>query len=422
MIQKDLAALTPPMGWNSWDCYGASVTEKQLLANAEVMKEKLLATGYEYVVCDIQWSEPSADSTEYHAYARLTMDTYGRLLPAYNRFPSGFQAIAEKIHEMGLKFGIHIMRGIPRQAVYSDFPILGTRYTAREVTLPFRECRWNTDMYGLNPNHPGAQAYYDSIFKMYAEWGVDYVKVDDICRTDFNANDSYAAKADIEMIRNAIDKSGREMVLSLSPGPAKTDNVWHLSKYANMWRITDDLWDDWPPVKAMFQRLEAWQTHVQPGCWPDADMLPLGTLRMWKGGIPSNLTHDEQYTLMTLWCIFRAPLMMGGELTKLDSFTENLLTNPNVLPLTQSPYQARQIARTEEYAVWTNLDKESRPVVALFNISDAPAIVRVNLSEITEESVTAAVNLWTDEEIKIEGPDIAANLRQHACIIYQLKP
>ena len=277
-------------------------------------------------------------------------------------------------------------------------------------------------MYGLNPNHPGAQAYYDSIFKMYAEWGVDYVKVDDICRTDFNANDSYAAKADIEMIRNAIDKSGREMVLSLSPGPAKTDNVWHLSKYANMWRITDDLWDDWPPVKAMFQRLEAWQTHVQPGCWPDADMLPLGTLRMWKGGIPSNLSHDEQYTLMTLWCIFRAPLMMGGELTKLDSFTENLLTNPNVLPLTQSPYQARQIARTEEYAVWTNLDKESRPVVALFNISDAPATVRVNLSEITEESVTAAVNLWTDEEIKIEGPDIAANLRQHACIIYQLKP
>ncbi|MBQ3080691.1 MAG: glycoside hydrolase family 27 protein [Clostridia bacterium] len=421
MFKKDLAALTPPMGWNSWDSYGASVNEKQLLENAKVMRDQLLPFGYEYVVCDIQWSEPTADSTEYHPFARLTMDTYGRLLPAYNRFPSGFQEIAETIHNMGLKFGIHIMRGIPRQAVYSDFPIKGTRYTAREIVLPFRECRWNTDMYALNPAHPGAQAYYDSIFELYSEWGVDYIKADDILRTDYDPNNSYAARADIEMIRSAIDKTGREMVLSLSPGPAKTDSAWHLSKHANMWRITDDLWDEWPLVHNMFDRMEAWQAYVKPGCWPDADMLPLGTLRMWKGGIPSNLSKDEQITLMSLWCIFRAPLMMGGELTRLDAFTKSILTNREILSLTKSEHAARQVERTDAYAVWTNLDTEGNPVAALFNTSDRLIRISVPFADITESPVLSLTDLWTGDDIPFAENAISFEIRPHASRVVRLK-
>ena len=189
MEEKKSIAKRPPMGWNSWDCFGAAVTEKDLLENAEYMAKHLKSFGWEYVVCDIQWYEPTADSHEYHPFAELEMDQYSRLMPAVNRFPSaaggkGFGPIARKIHEMGLKFGIHILRGIPRQAVHRNSKILGTDRTAKEIASTASICMWNTDMYGGDASKAGAQEYYDSLFELYAQWGVDFVKVDDIARID----------------------------------------------------------------------------------------------------------------------------------------------------------------------------------------------------------------------------------------------
>lgn len=246
---KDKAAMTPPMGWNSWDCWAATATEDLLVQNAAYMAQHLKPFGWEYIVCDIQWSEPQAGTgpREYRNFAHLTLDEYGRQIPAVNRFPSsaggrGFAPLAGKIHAMGLKFGIHIMRGIPRQAVHAHLPVLGGNCTADEVANPFSISRWNGDMYGLYADRPGAQAYYNSIFQLYADWGVDYVKVDDICNTNMYPTQPYSAEKEIEMIRRAIDNSGRQMVLSLSPGPAVIEKAWHLEKNANMWRITDDFW------------------------------------------------------------------------------------------------------------------------------------------------------------------------------------
>ena len=212
----------PPMGWNSWDCYGASVTEEELLGNARYMAENLKEYGWEYIVCDIQWSEPTADSCWYHKFAELNMDEYSRLIPAENRFPSskggqGFKPIADQIHDMGLKFGIHIMRGIPRQAVHRNTKILGTDKTARDIAHPASICVWNTDMYGVDASQEGAQEYYDSIFELYASWGVDYVKVDDLARVDVGPDAPGAGFSEIRLIRNAIEKCGRPIVLSLSP-------------------------------------------------------------------------------------------------------------------------------------------------------------------------------------------------------------
>ena len=151
MLKKDKFALKPPMGWNSWDCYGAAVNEEQLLGNAEYVRDNLKDFGWEYIVCDIQWYEPKATSNFYNNFTELCMDEYSRLIPAVNRFPSsadgvGFKAIADKIHDMGLKFGIHIMRGIPRQAVHQNTPLKGTNKTAREIAAGFSLCLWNTDM------------------------------------------------------------------------------------------------------------------------------------------------------------------------------------------------------------------------------------------------------------------------------------
>src|SRR4051812_460884 len=270
-------AKTPPLGWNSWDCYGAAVKEEEVKGNADYMAEYLKPYGWEYVVVDIQWYEPGANSSVYRPFVPLEMDEYSRLIPAANRFPSaadgnGFKALAEYVHNLGLKFGIHIMRGIPRQAVHANTPILGTKARARDIAHPNSICPWNTDMYGVDAGKVGAQEYYNSLFEMYAEWGVDFIKVDDIA-----ASKLYDTHLDeIRLIRKAIENCGRDMVLSLSPGPAPLEYAEDLTANANMWRMTDDFWDHWNLLYGMFERCEKWNEYTAVGHWPDCDMLPLG--------------------------------------------------------------------------------------------------------------------------------------------------
>ena len=400
-MDKNSVCKTPPMGWNSWDCLATTATEAQLLENAEYMREHMSALGWEYIVCDAQWYEPFAGTgeDEYRPFAPLEMDGFGRLMPASNRFPSaaggkGFAEIARRIHGMGLKFGLHLMRGIPRQAVYARLPVLGTDLTADQIANPFSISKWNGDMYGLNAC-PGAQAYYDSVFALFAEWGVDYVKVDDICNTNMYKDNPYSGKAEIEMIRAAMDGFGRPMVLSLSPGPAVIEESWHLKKHANMWRITDDFWDSWHLLLDMFRRCDIWQSHVSEGCWPDCDMLPLGHIGMGFGKPRlTNFTPDEQRTLMTLWCIFRSPLMMGGYLPDNDAFTLGLLTNAGLLAMHREGRNARQLSRRDDSAVWRS-DAPDGVYIALFNLSDSPLIMPLP----GELSGCAVTDLWTGKPL-----------------------
>ncbi|MFR5855410.1 MAG: alpha-galactosidase [Lachnospiraceae bacterium] len=392
---KDRFAPYPPMGWNSWDCYMSAVTEAELLENARYQAEHLLPYGWEYITCDIQWYEPTAGTRpgcEYIPFAPLCMDGYGRLIPAENRFPSstggkGFAPIAAELHRLGLKFGIHIMRGIPRQAVYARTPVLNSGYTADQIADPSSICLWNSDMFGTRKDHPGAQAYYDSLFELYTSWGVDFVKVDDIANTGEAESGGYAAAHEIEMIRRAIDRCGRAIVLSLSPGPASVEKAWHLSQNANMWRITNDFWDDWALLKNMFTRCEIWQSHVGPGCWPDCDMLPLGRIGV-KFGQPrqTRFTPDEQKTLLTLWSIFRSPLILGAELPSLDEATLRLLTNRDVLRLNRHSFGARQIVRDDAHAVWVSQDEDGSRYAALFNLSEKPREVSLELRELEGEA------------------------------------
>jgi alpha-galactosidase len=322
----------PPLGWNSWDCFATTVTEAQTKAQADVMAEKLKPHGWEYIVVDIQWYEPNATGFDYRKGAALTMDEWGRLWPATNRFPSavggaGFKPLADYVHGKGLKFGIHLMRGIPRQAVRLNTPIKGTSFHAAEIADTNHVCEWNTDMFGVNMTRPGAQEYYDSVFALIAAWEVDFVKVDDLSRP-YPRN-----SPEIEAIRKAIDRTGRPMVLSLSPGETPVVVGSHVMQMANLWRISDDFWDTWPALFEQFERCRQWAPFVGPGHWPDADMLPLGTLDM--GRRQTRFTRDEQYTLMTLWSICRSPLIMGGDLTRLDAFTLSLLTNDEILAVNQ---------------------------------------------------------------------------------------
>ena len=398
-------AKTPPCGWNSWDCFGAGVNEEQLIANADYMAKHLKQYGWEYIVCDIQWYEPKACSNDYNNFAELCCDEYGRLIPAQNRFPSskggkGFKPIADYIHSLGLKFGIHIMRGIPRQAVHADLPIKDSEYTARQVAHHFSICSWNTDMYGMK-NCDGAQDYYNSIIKMYADWGVDYIKCDDIAVTEFRKWDNpYSADYEIEMLRNAIDSCGREIVLSLSPGPALRDKAEHLKANANMWRLTGDFWDLWEHLYAMFDKCEEWQGVRGVGSYPDCDMLPIGRISKlcsYHGAQNrmSNFTHNEHYTLMTLWGIFGSPLMIGGNMPENDDFTLSMLNNAEYMNMHRTVKNSRMLSRNEEngkgYIIWDGENKDSR-FVALFNTDEKP--ITINTAEKINIFVDGSYDIW----------------------------
>ncbi|MFA9390338.1 MAG: NPCBM/NEW2 domain-containing protein [Prolixibacteraceae bacterium] len=358
-------ASTPPLGWNSWDIYGTTVSEQQIKDQADAMAEHLLPSGYAYLTVDIQWYEPESKGHAYDPKATLTMDEYGRLTPGLKKFPSaadgkGFKPLADYVHAKGLKFGIHIMRGIPKQAVEKNTPVLGTNLKAQDIALTNSTCPWNPDMYGVDATKPAGQAYYNSIFQLYAEWGVDYVKVDDISRPYGDVQ-----QAEIEAIRKAIDKTGRPMVLSLSPGATPIAAGEHVMNHANMWRITDDFWDRWGLLSAMFERLDTWTPYRGPGHYPDADMLPIGLIDFNR---PTNFTKDEQYTLMSLWAIGRSPLIFGGDMTQLDEFTTEMLTNPEMLKVNQESSNNRQVYREKNLVVWTaDVPNSKDKYVALFN-------------------------------------------------------
>ena len=426
MLPKDQVALTPPMGWNSWDCYGAAVNEAQLLGNARYVAEHLKPFGFAYIVCDIQWFEPTAESNFYHPFADLCMDEYSRLIPAPNRFPRGFRAIADDIHAMGLKFGIHILRGIPRQAVHRNTRLLGTDRTAREIAQAYSICSWNTDMYGVDCEKDGAQAYYNSLFDLYASWGVDFVKVDDIAVTEFRPDAPYSAAREIEAIRAAIDQCGRPMVLSLSPGPARTQDAAHLSQHANMWRMTGDFWDRWDKLKEMFARCEAWNAYRRVGCWPDCDMLPLGKISKTCCSLGdrdryTNFTLEEQKTMLSLWCIFRSPLMLGGELRENRPQDLALLQNGAVWDLNQYSTENRQLLRNDDEAIWACKDKTGTDVVALFNLSDTVRQVSLPLAAFGYDKTYTPLDLWTQkEEAPVQGV-LKMELPAHGCALLRLQ-
>ena len=390
-----------PMGWNSWDCYGAAVTEDIIRKNAEFMAKNLKQYGYEYITVDIQWYEPSATTHDYHPFTELCMDEYSRLLPAPNRFPSaagqnGFAPLAEYIHSLGLKFGIHIMRGIPRQAVHQNTKIMGTDKTARDIAKTDSICHWNTDMYGVDPDKDGARAYYDSLFALYASWGVDFIKCDDIAR------ELPHEEKELILLSESLHHCGRDMILSLSPGPALLEKAELYKQVSNMWRITDDFWDNWAHLYDMFSRAEKWCVHTGAGHFPDADMLPVGPIRQdYDPECMTAFTKDEQITMMTLWSIFRSPLIIGGEMTKFDAFTMGLLTNEGILRMHRNARHAHPVWRKEyngvEHILWTAVCAEGGQYIAIFNTGDRRSEIVLPLCDLEIYHPVTATELWSGE-------------------------
>ncbi|AZP23071.1 glycoside hydrolase family 27 protein [Streptomyces aquilus] len=410
------------MGWNSWDCYGTTVTEEEVLANARFMHEHLLAHGWDTVVVDIQWYEPTARAHGYNPDAPLVLDDHGRQLPAPNRFPSaaggaGFAPLADRVHELGLRFGLHIMRGIPRRAVTARLPVAGTDFTADEIADTDSVCPWNSDNYGLNHDHPGAQAYYDSQVAQFAEWGVDFIKADDML---FPYHER-----EISAYARAMARSGRPIELSLSPGTdVSLAHLDHLRENATMWRVCDDLWDRWEDVAAQFSRMARWAPWQGEGGWADADMLPLGHIgiRAERGeDRMSRLTRAEQISLLTLWFISRSPLMAGGDLPTSPRETIDLLTNDEALEVLWHSRDNREVLRERDLVLWTAADTDGRTrYAAVFSLADSPQRIDVPLGSVGARPDDRVRELWTHTELPHDGRVLHVDLPAHGAALYRL--
>jgi alpha-galactosidase len=418
-------AKNPPMGWNSWDCYGSSVTEAEVKANTDYMASNLKPFGWEYIVVDIRWFVENDKAGGYNQTdPKYVIDKFGRYLPALNRFPSaaegqGFKNLAKYIHGKGLKFGIHIMRGIPTLAVKEKMPIKGTKFTADQIYSTALQCEWLKDNYTIDATKPGAQEYYDSIMELYASWGVDFIKIDDLSRPYH--------QGEIELIRKAIDKTGRPIVLSTSPGETPIEKATHVQQHANMWRMVDDVWDTWPHITHLIKVAQPWAPFIKPGTWPDCDMIPLGriSIRGERGGDRlSRLTKDEQQVLMTFFTIFRSPLMFGGDMPSLDPFTSSLLTNKAVLKMHAESTDVKFLFHDgEKVGVTSRNAKTGQRYVALFNLSDQTdqREVSVKLSDLGIKKLSEVTDLWAGKQVVSDGKQITVELKPHSCILYAVK-
>jgi len=404
------------MGWNSWDSFATTITEPQARAETDYIAAHLAVHGWQYMVVDIQWYEPNATGFDYRKGAKLTMDQYSRLLPAPNRFPSGFKGLSDYVHSRGLKFGIHMMRGIPRQAVTENTAILGSPAHAADIADTSSTCPWNGDMYGVDMNKPGAQEYYNSEIQQFADWGVDLIKIDDLSRPYHGP--------EIEAIRKAIDLTGRPIVFSTSPGETPLAQATNISRYANMWRIADDFWDNWKSVLHQVFLCAKWAPYTGEGHYPDADMLPFGMIRQGKS--MTRLSHDEQTTVMTLWCIFRSPLIFGGDLTKMDDFTLSLITNDEVLAVDQHSSGNRQLYNANGQMAWiADVPGSADKYVALFNLRDKgkstdPGIpVTVKLGDFGFAPSCRVRDLWRNQDAGTVTGSFSPTIAWHGAGLYR---
>ena len=417
-------APTPPMGWNSYNAFGSSVTEAEFLANASYVKEKLLASGYNIVVVDFRWADTTASNYDCNGIGGpLVADAFGRLLPSPVRFPSaanggGFKPLAEKVHAMGLKFGIHVMRGIPKQSVKANTPIEGSKYKAADAADTKSICKWCKDMWGIDATKPAGQDYYDSIFRLYASWGVDFVKVDDLSQPYH--------KEEVEAVRRAIDKCGRPMVFSTSPGQTPVEQASHVAGNANMWRISGDFWDKWKALDYGFDLAAKWQGVAGPGRWPDGDMLPLGRIGIRSVGKDrmTRFTKDEQVTLMSLWALMPSPLMLGGHNPDNDEWTLSLITNPDMLAINQDPQgkPGRRVFQRDRTEIWVRDLKGGGKAVGIFNRGETDATVTLKVREagLVENGPYQIQNVWTQKNMGALGAELALPVPRHGTVLLKL--
>jgi hypothetical protein len=429
-----IIAKTPPLGYNSFDSYNCNIYEELAMKEIDAFIEKFAPHGYEYFVIDNGWFS-SPKSTDFEGlmvplgrmsdpYTEVSVDEYGIVQPSEQFFPNGFKAMTDKLHEKGLKFGVHLMRGIPKIAVKNDLPIKGTNYTAKQVFTTVDDCSWCKYMHGLDMTKPGAQEFLNSVFNQFAEWGIDFVKVDHV--THF--------PAEIEGCVKAIEQCGRPMVLSLSAGGTSNINYLETYRKTNMVRTTRDIWDNQTSIERSFNSMRKWQGLERPGFWPDLDMIPFGELcilnrtevQKKKPGQSNEQFMGHKYhwckfseaqkeTFMTQRAISASPIMIGGSMISMDEHSYKLLTHKEMLACVNNGVHGKLIYEENDIELWAApLENNERMGfrhyvsdegwIAIFNRTDKPQDVKLTGKFLqflpTGKGVYKFTDIWGDQSIE----------------------
>jgi len=385
----------PFLGWNSYNCYGTHINEKLVYENLDAFVAKLKPSGYEYFVLDAGWYR-HYDLKKGEIWptdgdkVNLTIDEYGRFIPSEVYFPNGFQAIIEKAHNHGIKFGLHLMRGIPREAVEKNLPIKGTEYFARDIADVNDICSWSILNYGVDMDKPGAQEYYNSVVELMADWGVDFIKYDDIVHKP----------KEINAVADAIENCGRNIVLSISPGDDIDPEHYDTYRRADMIRISRDIWDLREDLSISFDQWEEILPYAGKGFWLDLDMIPFGHIRInypltfnklkTTRGYErmDNYSYAQKKTFITQRAMAAAPLFMGGALTSSPTTIFELITNPDMLECNQNGITGKLVNRISDYSikvdVWKTPHKETdnEGWIGVFNRNEYMELIQLEKEEL----------------------------------------
>jgi alpha-galactosidase len=394
IVVGETIALTPPMGWNSWNIYASKVTQELVLANAKAMASSgLIDHGWSYMNIDDVWQGKRGGE-------------YFGILPDSTTFPD-MQALTNEIHHLGLKAGIY---STPWVESYGHH-IGGSSQNPEGL---FERTKENIPRNKkLFPYAIGEYKFWDKDVKQWAKWGFDYLKY------DWNPIEVPETSTMYDLLRN----SGRDIVFSLS-NSTPFSSIADLSKIANAWRTGGDIKDSWKSLKSRLLTQDKWAPYASPGHWNDPDMMIVGWVGWGKGPRPTMLTADEQYSHMSAWCLQSVPLLLGCDLTKLDDFTLSLLTNDEVLAVNQDPLgkQATVVSKTDSCGALAKDLEDGSKAAGLFNLTDGISRnLSVKWTELGIQGKYIVRDLWRQKDLGIFEDEFSADVKPHGVVMISLR-
>jgi hypothetical protein len=410
------AAQKPYMGWSSYSMQvyspngGTWITAAQLKAQSDAMHKKLQPYGFEYINIDAAWNGG--------------VDQYGRPVPSKTLYPDGLQDVIDHIHANGQKVGLYSIPGISDAVLEANYPVYGHPEcrTGDLAVVPHQQGDYWGFGHRIDMTKPCAQKYIDSIADLFAEWGVDFLKYDSVTPGSGKSDLSLDARDEVKGWSQALARHGIWFELSWALDINYAD-YW--KQWANGWRVD---WDvecycpgealtAWPNISRLFPRVADWWRHGGPGGWNDLDSLNVGN------GTMDGLTKDERRTAATLWAVSAAPFYVGNDMTKLDSYGLELLTNREVIAVNQAGRPAQPVSTKTNRQVWYSLNADSSYTVALFNLGTTEANMTVNWADLGLDGAGKVRDLWAKKDLgQFASSYTAATVPPHGARLFKVTP
>lgn len=400
----DKLALTPPMGWNSWQCWGPDINEKRIRATAEAMvKYGLVDYGWSYINMDDGWQGTRGGP-------------FNALQPN-NKFPN-MKKLCADIHGMGLKAGIFSTMNISSPSGFTGSSSVAANGNTANMAVPMEHRSTTSQVFGINPDvslttRIGAYVFLDQDALQWSEWGFDYVKI--------NGGDNILDS--MQSVRSSLNATSRSMIYMANNYIGRT-HPHLMTGHAQIWSSQSDGNDSWDHVSYVIRHASKWQPHARPGSWPQHGLLQLGSIPepspATRTSARCQLTPEEQYTHFTSLCMLSAPLMLSCDLENLDPFTLSLLKNAEVIEVNQDALGRAAKPTPDNPSTWTKQMADGSTVIALFNLDEQKKTITANLNALGFSSAQRVRDLWRQEDLADAQGTLRADVEPHGVVLYRL--